>query len=236
MKMMIDFHSHILPEMDDGSSSVEESIAMLQTMAEQGITHVVATPHFYAAYDQPERFLARRDRAEARLRAEMEKHSGLPALFVGAEVYYFRGMCDSEFLKLLTIKDSSCIMIEMPESVWQPNMLRELSEIYQRHRLVPVIAHIDRYISPFHNRNLPEKLKELPVVVQANASFFLKRGGLKYAMSLLRKGYIQLLGSDCHNMTSRTPNLGSCLEAIIAHHSADAIESVSACSCKLLGL
>lgn len=44
---MLDIHSHILPKMDDGSS-VEESLKLLRTSAEQGITEIVATPHFYA--------------------------------------------------------------------------------------------------------------------------------------------------------------------------------------------
>ena len=74
MSGFIDFHSHVLPGIDDGSSGVKESIAMLQSMARSGITHVVATPHFYAQYDSPERFLKRRGESEARLREEMEKY------------------------------------------------------------------------------------------------------------------------------------------------------------------
>lgn len=49
MNGIMDFHSHILPGIDDGSASLEESIAMLRMEAEQGITHVIATPHFYAS-------------------------------------------------------------------------------------------------------------------------------------------------------------------------------------------
>ena len=60
MEKVIDFHSHILPGIDDGSASVEQSIAMLRMEAEQGIDHVVATPHFYPQYDTPEHFLRKR--------------------------------------------------------------------------------------------------------------------------------------------------------------------------------
>ena len=55
-----DFHSHVLPGVDDGSASVEESLAMLRLAAQQGIRRVVATPHFYPRYDDLERFLERR--------------------------------------------------------------------------------------------------------------------------------------------------------------------------------
>ena len=64
MNKIIDFHSHILPGIDDGSESVEQSIAMLRMEAEQGITHVVATPHFYPRHDTPQRFLQRRKDAD----------------------------------------------------------------------------------------------------------------------------------------------------------------------------
>lgn len=205
---MIDFHSHILPGIDDGSAALEESIRMLQMEAEQGITHVVCTPHFYPRYDTPDAFLARRDRAEEALRREMEKYPGLPEISVGAEVYYFRGICNSDLMKQLTIRGKSCIMIEMIASPWHSHVYEELKHIYHRWELTPVIAHVDRYISPLHTHGIPERLAELPVLVQANAEFFLNRKTAGMAMRLLRDDKIQLLGSDCHNLSDRKPNLG----------------------------
>ena len=213
--MFIDFHTHVLPEIDDGSSSVEESIAILKAMAEQGITHVVATPHFYANHDSPEEFLERREKAFEKLKKEMENHPGLPKISLGAEVYFFRGISDSEFLPSLTIDNKKFILIEMPMSAWTKSMYAELEAIYTQRGITPIMAHMDRYIAPFHTQKIPQKFAELPVLVQANASFFLK-GGLtsKMAMCLLKKDKIQLLGSDCHNMVTRTPNLGKAIDAI----------------------
>ena len=91
---MIDFHSHILPGVDDGSVSLEQSIAMLQEEAKQGIHCVIATPHFYPEQEDVDTFLQRRDAAEAALRKEMEKYTDLPKLLVGAEVFYFSGIID----------------------------------------------------------------------------------------------------------------------------------------------
>ena len=76
MSEIIDFHTHVLPGIDDGSCNVEESIALLRKEAEQGITHVIATPHFYPRYDTPEHFLERRAEAEAILREEMRQKIG----------------------------------------------------------------------------------------------------------------------------------------------------------------
>ena len=217
MSGMVDFHSHILPGIDDGSASVEESIAMLKAEAEQGIRHVVATPHFYPNHDTPERFLARRQDAENRLRDEMSRYDGLPELSVGAEVYFFSGMRYSDVLSALTIDGKRCILIEMPGVQWNASMYEELEEIRSRRDMIPIVAHIDRYISPLRTHRIPEKLAQLPVVVQANASFFLNPKTRKLAMKMLRKEQIQLLGSDCHNMTSRRPNLAAAVEMIRQH-------------------
>ena len=214
MSAVIDFHSHVLPDIDDGSASVAESVAMLQLEAEQGITHVIATPHFYPRHDTPERFLERRARAEEALRTEMANHSGLPEVGVGAEVHFFRGMSESEILPRLTIREKHCILIEMPPSPWPESAYRELEGIWEKHGITPVIAHIDRYIGPIRTYHIPERLAELPVLVQANADFFLNRSTALMALRMLKMDQIHLLGSDCHNMSSRKPNLGIALQEI----------------------
>lgn len=214
MSEIADFHSHILPGIDDGSASVTESIALLRREAEQGIQHVVATPHFYARYETPEEFLWKRDHAEEMLRAEMKGIDGLPRLSVGAEVYFFRGISESEFLPQLTIQENRCILIEMPPSPWTESMYRELDDIWRRRQIIPVIAHIDRYIRPFRTFGIPERLAELPVLVQANAGFFLNGRTRRLALRLLREDQIQLLGSDCHNLDTRPPRLGSAIQLI----------------------
>ena len=147
--MMVDFHSHVLPRMDDGSASLKMSIEMLHMEAEQGIYRVVATPHFYAQHDSPRNFLDRRESAKSQLMEEISRQEGLPQLFVGAEVYYFSGMSESECLADLRIEDTNYILVEMPMAPWTDAMYEELYKIYAHRGLIPIIAHIDRYISPF---------------------------------------------------------------------------------------
>ncbi len=233
---MIDFHSHILPGIDDGSRNVEESIKMLRQEAEQGITHVVCTPHFYPRHDRPAAFLERRARAEDALRNEMAKYNDLPQLSVGAEVYYFRGISESDLIKQLTIQNKSCIMIEMIPSPWGTHVYDELLNIYRRWEIVPVFAHVDRYISQWRTFQIPEKLNELPVLVQANAEFFLSRRTQRLALRLLQENKIQLLGSDCHNLTDRAPNLGPALECIEAKLGREAVEKIRTTGRNILDL
>lgn len=214
MSTVVDFHSHILPGIDDGSPNVERSIQMLQKEMEQGIEHVVATPHFYAQYDHPEKFLRDRAQAEQLLREEMTKYSHMPQLSVGSEVYYFNGISDSDILSELTIDGKSYILIEMMQPPWSERVYRELENIWVKQNLVPVIAHIDRYIAPFRTYGIPERLEQLPVKVQANSSFFLDGSTRRMAFRMLRRGRIHLLGSDCHDMTHRPPNLGDAVALI----------------------
>ena len=212
--MFVDFHTHVLPGIDDGSESVQQSIEMMHIMAEQGIERVVATPHFYPRYDSPERFLEKRKKAEFQLREALEKEHGMPELSIGTEVYFFHGISDSDALSALTIDNKRYIMIEMLGSPWQESAYRELEDIYNKQGLIPIIAHIDRYITPFRTYGVFERLAEMPVLVQANASFFLNRSTSHLALRRLQKGQIHLLGSDCHNLSSRPPKLGEAVDVI----------------------
>lgn len=233
--MVTDFHSHILPGIDDGSTCVEESIALLRLEAQQGVEHVVATPHFYPHHQSPEAFLEKRSRAEELLRQEMKNHEGLPQLSVGAEVYFFHGMSQSDCLSPLTIGQKPCILLEMPESVWTESMYNEMAEICIQRGITPIIAHVDRYLRPMRGDKIVKHLETLPVMVQANASFFLQRATVGKACRMLRKGQIHLLGSDCHNLTSRAPNLSDAVSCIrnrlgedmirqIVHHEASILD------------
>ena len=231
---LIDFHSHILPGMDDGSRTVEESVEMLRREAEQGIRHVVATPHFYPQHDTPERFLKRRIESEKILREEMRKHPGLPEISIGAEVYFFNGISDSDAVSELTIDGKRCILIEMPMPPWNDAMYRELENLYIKRGCIPIVAHIDRYIGRFRTYGIPKRLEELPVLVQANAEFFLNKSTAAMALRMLKKNQIHLLGSDCHNLTSRKPNLGATAELIERRCGDEPMKEILECQSRIL--
>lgn len=228
MSTVTDMHSHILPRMDDGSRSVEESIAMLRMEAEQGITKIVATPHFYPNQDSPEQFLRRREESVKILQESMAGFSEMPALKMGAEVQFFSGMSHSDLLSALTIDKCNGILIEMPHGPWTTGMLQELEKIHVRLGLVPIIAHIDRYIRPFKTYGIPERLRELPVMVQANASFFLSGKTSRLAFRLLKEDKIHVLGSDCHRLETRPPRLGEAVSRIEKRMGPDIIRRIQA--------
>lgn len=211
MSMVVDFHSHILPRLDDGSRSVDESLSMLQLSRAQGVDEVILTPHFYPQQNNPERFLTQRRQAMDQLCNAIGPELAVPALRLGAEVYYYPQMSHSAVLEDFAIEGTRTILIEMPMGVWTDRMYRELEDIYNNLGLTPIVAHVDRYLGRFRDHGIPNALEQLPVLVQGNASFFLSGGR---GMKMLRKHQIHLLGSDCHNMSERKPNLGPALERI----------------------
>lgn len=208
---MIDIHSHILPGMDDGSRSVEESLAMLEALAAQGITCVAATPHFYAEENSPERFLARRAASAEHLRVAWRP--GLPELRLGAEVCYFEGIGRCEGIERLCIEDTGLLLLEMPFSQWGCHALHEVWELQNRLGVTVLLAHIERYLR-WQSGEAWRVLGEWGVLNQCNASFFLDWRTRGKAMRMLRDGRVHLLGSDCHNMEERKPRFGEALEVL----------------------
>lgn len=207
--MIADMHTHVLPGIDDGSPDVGVSLEMLRTMEGQQIRRVAATPHFYAAHDTPERFLRRREEA---LRA-LGPVEGLE-LRLGAEVHYFEGISDCDALEDLAIEGTGLLLVEMPGTPWPERSFDALLEIRRKRGLIPVIAHIDRYITPLRSYGIPERLARLPVLVQLNSGALLRRSTRAMALRLIRQGRVHLLGSDCHGMEHRKPDLAQAWKII----------------------
>ena len=208
---MIDWHSHILPAMDDGSRSVEESVQMLEALKEQDVDLVIATPHFYANEESVEDFLLRRKNSFDQLRSKMGE--GADIIRLGAEVRYYPGISRMDGLEKLAIENTNLLLLEMPLAKWTKFVFKELVEISNTRGLKIILAHIERYMM-FQSGNPFEELIENGILMQSNASFFQRGYSRQKAIRLLRSGGIQFVGSDCHNMTTRAPNVSSAYELI----------------------
>ena len=212
-EMPVDFHSHVLPAMDDGSKSVAQSLAMLEQAGQQGTSVMVATPHFYAENEAPASFLERRSAAAEQLLSggyDPRKH---PRLLLGAEVAYFPGIGRCEDLAKLTIAGTHVILIEMPFRPWTQTMLDDLYSIQVNLELIPVLAHIERY-PDMRSKTMIKTMIHRGILLQINASMADKYWARRCAMRLLMRGEVQLLGSDCHNLTTRQPGMSNMLDCI----------------------
>ena len=208
---MVDFHSHFLPHIDDGSKSVSESVQMLEKSYNDGVKTIVATPHFNGEIENPESFLKRRDKAFKSLEPFLEDN--FPKIYFGAEIQYFDGIANSEDILKLKIQNTSLMLIEMPEAKWTQKMINDLILLRHEKSVIPIIAHIERCCF-YQDVKTFDLLIKNGVLMQANANFFLKFFTERKAFHLLRDGYIQLLGSDCHNMADRPPNLRNAIDKI----------------------
>ncbi len=223
----VDFHTHILPGADDGSKSPEESVSMLRTLAEAGVGYVVLSPHFYAGGDRPEAFLARRERALGRLRETLASVTDfpVPALIVGAEVEYFAGISAMDMLPAFRLGDSPCLLLEMPYGRWLPHILDDVIGLCRRGDCRVVLAHVERYLFEQKPETV-QMLLENGVVMQSNAAYFLGRMTSGRAVRMLRRGWIHLLGSDCHDTVMRPPNLGDACGKIARRLGEDTVDGM----------
>lgn len=200
---MIDLHTHILPEIDDGSRSVLESVSLLEEERRQGVDTVFLTPHFYAEENDPVSFLRKRYRAWRKLEPYLSPQ--LPAVRLGAEVQYFEGIHAVEDIRHLRLVGTNYLLLEMPFSRWTDRMLADVITLGERYELCVILAHIERYLA----KQRPEIWKNLRangVLMQSNVSFFTGKKTKKQALAMLERNEIHFLGSDCHNMGNRRPN------------------------------
>jgi protein-tyrosine phosphatase len=204
---VIDFHTHILPCIDDGSKSLKESVDMLRLLSEQGVGTVVLTPHYYARNETVSEFLIRRDRAYADLLEAISEEDHSPELRLGAEVAYFSGISNMPDLEKLQIQNTNYLLLEMPFEEWSSLTMREVQNILLKQRIVPIIAHVERYFAYQHVYEKIEELIDLGVLLQVNAEAFLGFFSRKKVLRMIKDNQINLIGSDCHNMGKRKPNI-----------------------------
>ncbi len=190
---MIDIHTHILPGIDDGSSSVEETVSMLNAMAEAGVRKVIATPHFYPEVMTLDEFLAKRQESYNSVKDKIPQ--GMEVR-LGAEVMLAYDLY-KEDLRKLAIDGTDYILIEMPYGRWDPWVFDELFKIISKHTLDIIIAHVDRYVGIVGKDKL-KMLFNMKLKYQANVDylggFFKKSDSMKF----MKDGLVDFIGTDCH--------------------------------------
>ncbi len=189
--MRIDFHAHILPEVDHGSSSLESSEKQLKAAKAIGIDLIVATPHFYPDQIKLDTFLRRREQAYQEILPVCKK-IGVD-LRVGSEVALCEGLENLDGIEKLCIEGTSVMLLEMPFREINSRLLNTIYEI-QGKGVTPVLAHINRY-----SRSNVIRALDLGVAAQLNAEALvqhkLRRRKFIYCVD---DGIVQAFGSDAH--------------------------------------
>jgi protein-tyrosine phosphatase len=202
----IDIHAHILPGVDDGSDSMDETLRMLQTAYEQGIRTMIATPHYMPGGDNipKENLSVIRDQVQVKI-----DEIGLNLkLLLGNEIYYsgsIVGLLKSK--KALTLADSRYVLVEFSPKEAYDTMYNKLGELVH-FGFWPVLAHVERYRCFYKNDFRISDLIEMGCCIQMNASSVL--GGILdteaiYNRRLIKQGLVHFIGSDCHDDRNRIP-------------------------------
>lgn len=206
-----DIHSHILPGVDDGCATVEEAVAVLQKMGDEGIRHILATPHYYASRESVQDFLRRRQEGYALL-CSRKAEGSWPEICCGAEVAWFPGLDAHPELSSLCLGNSRYVLLELPFTPWSGQVLRDVDNLCLR-GYTPILAHFERYI-PIQSKEMIQKLLQADVLVQMNADTLLDFWQGARARSALKKGSIHLLGSDCHGLKRRPSHLAQAVRML----------------------
>ncbi len=207
-----DFHTHILPGIDDGSKNVDESIKMLDILRKQGIERCVLTPHYYKTKESVENFIKRREESYEVLKRSCNEDK-TPLLALGAEVHLTHGLSNTD-LSGLCMGKSNIVMIEFPPDKLQYWMMDEIEHIAYEQNVVPMVAHADRLLARYREEDLHQifGFEEFIFQINNDALFYLKK---RIAFSKYYEDWQSfVLGSDTHGISVRPPNFSKAKKKI----------------------
>ena len=198
---MIDIHNHILFDIDDGAKTIEASVQMCRDAYENGIEHIVLTPHF-VKFSDIEGFVEARDNRIFELRNMLRAERIPVMLYSGAELYLSDGVFNADNLDELTLGNSKYILCEFPLGPFNINRVPEwIDELIDR-GYVPVIAHPERYREFHRNLFIIDELIDREVIFQVNLDSVIGLNGRSaqaMAVDMLERGIAKLIGTDAHH-------------------------------------
>ncbi|MFV0343655.1 MAG: CpsB/CapC family capsule biosynthesis tyrosine phosphatase [Anaerocolumna sp.] len=216
----IDMHSHILPGIDDGARSMEQTILMLKLAYEEGIRTMVATSHYY-----PDRF---HEPAEV-LRSKLEEVNEamkdiLPDLnlVLGCEIYY-----SHENIRLIkegiipTMGGTNYILVEFSPLAEYRYLKSGLSDFILE-GYIPILAHVERYNNVVKDMSRVKELMDMGVCIQVNAMSVTGETGKTYqsiTKKLLKNEYVHIIATDAHSDRTRAPRMKKCYELVSKKYS-----------------
>lgn len=204
---MIDFHTHILPGIDDGSHDVRMTRELLELEQRHGVDRIVFTPHFYAQRENIEHFLKKREKAYEAVRENLGDDADIFGFKMGAEIYYFPSIGRADMLEKLKIENTNYILLEMPFAQWTKGIYLDILDILEKQEINIILAHVERFYQFQKDKTIWNQVLELPLIPQINTGSLLQWRSRRFDIKFIKEGHKVILGTDCHNTTSRVPNM-----------------------------
>lgn len=207
--ILIDMHTHILPFIDDGAKSLSEAQKMIESLYEQNTIKAVCTPHFNPVTTKLEEFVHKRNESSKLIKdskvnlingSETELHEYL---------FYYSELYD------LCIGNTNYLLVELPlVKRWPKTVYSFIKRLIMYYDIIPIIAHIERYPPTKKNKKNIKRLRSLGCIIQVNTATVLNTKKSRRILKYIKENYVDVLGSDCHNMDIRKPILKEAYERI----------------------
>ncbi len=204
--MLFDIHCHILPAIDDGSKSMEETEKMLRMAKKERIGTILATPHYNSCEREPEFYKECQSVYEEVCQMVQEKNLGIQ-LYLGNEIFYSSGVLEAlKRGEALTLNHTKYVLVEFAPYVELLTIKKAVQEL-QMAGYFPILAHIERY-ECLKKESEVQNLVDMGAYIQVNASSLTGRLGIRvqwYLKKLMRHDLIHVVATDAHGSKKRRP-------------------------------
>lgn len=211
---MIDIHSHILPNMDDGASSWDISLKMCKQASEDGIKTIVATPHtFNGIYENHPQAIEEKVKI---LNQKLKENNISLQVLSGSEVHLRDDIIEKiEKQEILTLNKNNYILLEFP-TTQVPLHIEEILFRIQIRGITPILSHVERNLEFQRKPVLLAKLIQKGALAQLTAASLYGVFGLKtkkFSQDILSDGLIYCIATDAHSNSKkgRSPILSKAL-------------------------
>ena len=214
---MIDLHCHILPGLDDGAQTLDESLDMARIASKDGITKIVATPHMFRDAHMTKDFSIIRQKV-LDLNSALNEAQIPVEVFTGAELFLSPNLLEEidKNPSYLTLNESAYVIIELPPGQVFLGVQSLFFDLMSR-GIVPILAHPERNDFFVQNPSWLYKLIIHGCFIQANAGSFLGIYGRKVREAVfyfLKMNFIHFIASDGHNTRNIAPRLTQAVNAV----------------------
>lgn len=221
MKNYIDIHTHIMPEVDDGAKSFEESLELLKIAYQNGTNQFVLTPHYRGSYKNYSSILQPKFEVFSKKVAEVFPDI---QLYLGTEIHYDSTVAEKLTNKqLVTLNNTQYCLLELSNRFSKSKMLDAVYEVVAT-GFIPIIAHIEHYDVFRDNLGLVAEVINIGAFIQVNADSILGKNGLskkRYCKFLLKNHCVHFVASDCHDVKYRPPLLNKCYNKVSSKYGTD---------------
>ena len=182
-------------------------------MKSQGVTDVIATPHFYPEEDSLDCFLNKANEKYSALKNAVT-NKDLPEIYLGCEMPYFKGISVAENLEKLCLNGSKYLLLELDLDSIHKKLFEDLEYLINERKIIPIMAHLERYHKERHYRKLLHFLKQHNIPAQVNAASFDSPPHRKALKKLIKQDIAFIIASDAHSFEKRPPKFTEAFEYI----------------------